>query len=337
VFELELEEKLRSVSPSSQTSLFSTSESSLPAVTATQSSLYLNHRFKYQQQLLQHSSVMNLYESILDVVHDSGSGLVTSTSIPAILSHKPNQPSCPFTDSGIHSEDSLYSCVQAVSEDTRHLEQGELPLGWIKCCDDEGVYYWHKPSGTVTRRPPATASRGVQARQQNLPQVPKKNFNIDEYSSFEQITELINGSSSILAEANALSSSSSASNASSEEASYNYEEQPHADSCASVVSLCGESVAVQRFYVRSLGWVRIDENDLTPERSSKAVNRCINELSRGRGDLNDVVASWGEGKDVCMDLEDSHLVLVDTSSGQVLNRQSITSIRVWGVGRDNGR
>jgi len=276
---------------------------------------------------------MNLYESILHVAHDSGTSLVTSTSIPAILSHKPNQPICPSTDSGIHSEDSLYSCVQAASEDTRrHPEQGELPLGWIKCCDDEGVYYWHKPSGTVTRRPPATAaSRSVQTREQNLPQVPKKNFNIEEYSSFEQITELINGTGSVLC------SSSSASNASSEEASYSYEEQGQVDSCASVVSLCGESVAVQRFYVRSLGWVRIDEKDLTPERSSKAVNRCINELSRGRGDLNDVVASWGEGKDVCMDLEDSYLVLVDASSGQVLNRQSITSIRVWGVGRDNGR
>ena len=50
----------------------------------------------------------------------------------------------------------------------------------------------------------------------------------------------------------------------------------------------------KRFYVRSLGWVKIDENDLTPERSSKAVNRCINDLSRGFRDINDVVARWGE-------------------------------------------
>lgn len=51
---------------------------------------------------------------------------------------------------------------------------------------------------------------------------------------------------------------------------------------------------VLRFYVRSLGWVKIDEENLNPENSSKAVNRCINDLSRGTRDLNDVVARWGE-------------------------------------------
>ncbi len=50
----------------------------------------------------------------------------------------------------------------------------------------------------------------------------------------------------------------------------------------------------KRFYVRSLGWVKIDEGDLTSERSSKAVNKCINDLSRGFRDLNDVVSRWGE-------------------------------------------
>lgn len=49
-----------------------------------------------------------------------------------------------------------------------------------------------------------------------------------------------------------------------------------------------------RFYVRSLGWVKISEEDLTPDRSSKAVNKCINDLSRGTKDFNDVVARWGD-------------------------------------------
>lgn len=51
-----------------------------------------------------------------------------------------------------------------------------------------------------------------------------------------------------------------------------------------------------RFAVRSLGWVEIAEEDLTPERSSKAVNKCIVDLSLGRNDLLDVVGRWG---DVC--------------------------------------
>ena len=94
---------------------------------------------------------------------------------------------------------------------------------------------------------------------------------------------------------------------------------------------------VLRFYVRSLGWVKIDEEDLTPERSSKAVNKCINDLSRGIKDINDVVARWGQGKDLYLDLQESFLILIDPIDDKILNKQSITSIRVWGVGRDNGR
>jgi len=46
--------------------------------------------------------------------------------------------------------------------------------------------------------------------------------------------------------------------------------------------------------VRSLGWTEIAEEDLTPERSSKAVNKCIVDLSLGRNDLLDVVGRWGD-------------------------------------------
>lgn len=49
-----------------------------------------------------------------------------------------------------------------------------------------------------------------------------------------------------------------------------------------------------RFAVRSMGWVEIAEEDLTPERSSKAVNKCIVDLSLGRNDLLDVVGRWGD-------------------------------------------
>jgi hypothetical protein len=43
-----------------------------------------------------------------------------------------------------------------------------------------------------------------------------------------------------------------------------------------------------RFSVRSLGWVKIAEEDLTPERSSRAVNKCIVDLTLGRNDINDL-------------------------------------------------
>ena len=50
-----------------------------------------------------------------------------------------------------------------------------------------------------------------------------------------------------------------------------------------------------RFAVRSLGWVEIAEPDLTPDRSSKAVNKCIVDLSLGRNDVvSDSVGRWGD-------------------------------------------
>ncbi len=38
-----------------------------------------------------------------------------------------------------------------------------------------------------------------------------------------------------------------------------------------------------------------------------------------------------------MDLDSQHLTLIDPQDLSVLNVQAIQSIRVWGVGRDNGR
>lgn len=46
--------------------------------------------------------------------------------------------------------------------------------------------------------------------------------------------------------------------------------------------------------MRSLGWVEISEEDLTPERSSKAVNKCIVDLSLGLNSIMDAVGRWGD-------------------------------------------
>lgn len=101
--------------------------------------------------------------------------------------------------------------------------------------------------------------------------------------------------------------------------------------------------------------MEIAEEDLTPERSSKAVNKCIVDLSLGRNDLLDVVGRWGDvrelvrkhlfiqkkfclqGKDLFMDLDEGALKLIDPENLTILNTQPIHTIRVWGVGRDNGR
>lgn len=44
-----------------------------------------------------------------------------------------------------------------------------------------------------------------------------------------------------------------------------------------------------------------------------------------------------QGKDMYLILENDMLSLVDPMDRTVLHSQPIVSIRVWGVGRDNGR
>ncbi|MBN3274886.1 APBB2 protein, partial [Polyodon spathula] len=91
------------------------------------------------------------------------------------------------------------------------------------------------------------------------------------------------------------------------------------------------------FAVRSLGWVEMSEEDLAPGKSSVAVNNCIRQLSYCKNDIRDTVGIWGEGKDMYLILENNMLNLVDPMDRSILHSQPIVSIRVWGVGRDNGR
>ena len=95
--------------------------------------------------------------------------------------------------------------------------------------------------------------------------------------------------------------------------------------------------------VHSLGWVELREDELTPENSSKAVNRCIVQLAPANSAPVDpapppasVVGQWGEGKELTLELNEGSLRLID-SKGMTVNSQAIHSIRVWGVGRDNGQ
>uniref|UniRef100_A0A915Q762 PID domain-containing protein n=1 Tax=Setaria digitata TaxID=48799 RepID=A0A915Q762_9BILA len=92
-----------------------------------------------------------------------------------------------------------------------------------------------------------------------------------------------------------------------------------------------------RFAVRSLGWTEIPEEDLTTEKSSRAVNKAIVDLSTGRNDILDNISKWGDGRELIMELDDNDLTLVDPDTMSVVHSERMQNIRVWGVGRDNGR
>ncbi|RXM95149.1 Amyloid beta A4 precursor protein-binding family B member 3 [Acipenser ruthenus] len=91
------------------------------------------------------------------------------------------------------------------------------------------------------------------------------------------------------------------------------------------------------FAVRSLGWVEIPEEDLTPGKSSLAVNNCIQQLSHSKCEDRDAMGAWGEGQDMVMILKKDTLSLVDPVDHSLIHCQPIIHIRVWGVGCNNGR
>ncbi|OQV24353.1 Protein Fe65-like protein [Hypsibius exemplaris] len=105
----------------------------------------------------------------------------------------------------------------------------------------------------------------------------------------------------------------------------------------SAVSSLDEKYGPKRFPVRSMGWMDIEEDKLTPERSSSAVNRCILDMSAGRNDTLDGVGRWGDGKDIFLELYPDRLCLVDPVESVILHSQPIQTIKVWGVGRDDNR
>ncbi|XP_049878677.1 protein Fe65 homolog isoform X2 [Pectinophora gossypiella] len=216
--------------------------------------------------------------------------------------------------------DDLY----AIPVKLRPKKEPQLPPGWEKHEDNDGPYYWHIKSGTIQREIPKMPP--VEAKESRISMV-RDCSNLSEVGKYEGVmtTSVTRSTTSGALDHDA----QDAERKRKEEMSYkrrSFPARPEPDN--------GRAV---RFFVRSLGWVEISEADLTPERSSRAVNKCIVDLSLGRNDLLDQVGRWGDGKDLFMDLDDGALKLIDPESLTTLHTQPIHTIRVWGVGRDNGR
>ncbi|XP_049540194.1 protein Fe65 homolog isoform X2 [Anopheles darlingi] len=236
--------------------------------------------------------------------------------------------------------------IEAIEEKDKTKD---LPPGWEKHEDNGGPYYWHIRTGTIQREPPVWPKDGTN-RELKTPcmPIPRSIQN----SSFTQALNSLygakdgtSGGSSCNASGNGKSAlydsmTSSVTRSSTSSALDQEDERRRREDVAlkrRSFPLKSDTDRPIRFAVRSLGWVEIAEEDLTPERSSKAVNKCIVDLSLGRNDMLDVVGRWGDGKDLFMDLDEGALKLIDPENLTILNSQPIHTIRVWGVGRDNGR
>ena len=91
----------------------------------------------------------------------------------------------------------------------------------------------------------------------------------------------------------------------------------------------------QSFIVYSLGSMDFDEQKLTAELSSKAIQKCIIELTT-KGDNNAVrcYGSYGTKK-LILKIENSCIKLYDIPTKKTLHVQPISTIKVWGINGNN--
>ncbi|XP_048220606.1 amyloid beta precursor protein binding family B member 2 isoform X3 [Perognathus longimembris pacificus] len=219
----------------------------------------------------------------------------------------------------------------------------DLPPGWKRVNDIAGTYYWHIPTGTTQWERPVSIPADLQgSRKGSLSSVTPSPTPENEKQPWSDFAVLNGGkiNSDIWKDLHAATVNPDPSLKEFEGATLRYaslklRNAPHADdddSCS-----VNSDPEAKCFAVRSLGWVEMAEEDLAPGKSSVAVNNCIRQLSYCKNDIRDTVGIWGEGKDMYLILENDVLSLVDPMDRSVLHSQPIVSIRVWGVGRDNGR
>uniref|UniRef100_A0A667WRX2 Amyloid beta protein binding family B member 2 n=1 Tax=Myripristis murdjan TaxID=586833 RepID=A0A667WRX2_9TELE len=188
--------------------------------------------------------------------------------------------------------------------------EGDLPPGWREVSDSSEVYFWHVPTGTTQyHRPVAAGNQHASPNNgpdelKDYPVYPDPSLKAFEGATLRYASLRLN--------------------------------PPAQLETVDLNSTCTDPEAMS-FPVRSLGWVEMAEQDLCEGRSSVAVHHCIRQLSYCRRDIRDSAGVWGEGKGMLLVLQDRMLTLVDPDDRSLLHSQPISSIRVWGVGRDHDR
>uniref|UniRef100_A0A4W3K890 Amyloid beta A4 protein-binding family B member 3 n=1 Tax=Callorhinchus milii TaxID=7868 RepID=A0A4W3K890_CALMI len=149
-----------------------------------------------------------------------------------------------------------------------------LPPGWRTIRDTSGTYYWHVPTGTTQWQHPGSSSEDPQDSDK---MVCAMSPSLDPKAGGPV-------GSHVCREGKHRSSMPSSTSIDLREPLPWQHGSPHSSNHPD--SKC--------FAVRSLGWVEIPEEDLTPGKSSIAVNNCIQQLSYSKYPNRDPGAAWGE-------------------------------------------
>ncbi|TNN01081.1 hypothetical protein fugu_010463 [Takifugu bimaculatus] len=217
----------------------------------------------------------------------------------------------------------------------------DLPAGWMRVRDTSGTYYWHIPTGTTQWEPPSPLGKvgdSMMSSTMSLETTPCE----EPDESWAQLSSTDEGAGEMdqwkeegeVASDQSLKEFEGATlRYASINLNYNCSQSEEDEKIAPL----GMDLETKCFAVRSLGWVEMSEEDMAPGKSSVAVNNCIRQLSYHKHNLHDTAGIWGEGKDMLLVLENDTMKLIDPLGQNLLHAQPIGSIRVWGVGRDNGR
>ncbi len=252
------------------------------------------------------------------------------------------------------------------SRQQHQQQQHHLPAGWERHEDELGPYYWHVKSGNIQREAPEPEDDDADRRRKEEEAAVVRDARSSKIFD-EDFDPLAAAAAATAATAtNRPSMSKSCTAASISELAKAQEKKkkpsqsgggqreggggggdwkrrslpPKSDSLGEEGSVgVGRAMQIQ---VQSLGCLELREDELTPENSSKAVNRCIVQLcpdqsapTSSQSDPED--PEVGRRRSLTLELCEGSLKLVCPESRQVLSSQPIHSIRVWGVGRDNGR
>ncbi|KAM8853975.1 amyloid beta precursor protein binding family B member 1 [Synchiropus picturatus] len=225
----------------------------------------------------------------------------------------------------------------------------DLPSGWMRVRDTSGTYYWHIPTGTTQWEPPSPLGKvgdsmmsstmslettPCEEPEESWAQFSSAEEGVGEGESWKEEEEEDEEEEGEVASDQSLKEFEGATlRYASINLNYNCS---HSEDDEKLAPLCTD-IETKCFAVRSLGWVEMSEEDMAPGKSSVAVNNCIRQLSYHKHNLHDTAGIWGEGKDMLMVLENDTMNLIDPLGQTLLHTQPIGSIRVWGVGRDNGR
>ncbi|KAM8909764.1 amyloid beta precursor protein binding family B member 2 isoform 2-T3 [Spinachia spinachia] len=248
--------------------------------------------------------------------------------------------------------------------------EGNLPPGWREISDSSEIYFWHIPTGTTQyHRPVASGDSEHDTQQETRDSSDAANERPSSLISDSSVEPVPSPSGSSPSPSPSPSSSTVLDDVTFSFADLNtttctanepkdYPVYPDpslkafegatlryaslklsASAQLETVDLNNSfsNPEAMSFPVRSLGWVEMAEQDLCEGRSSLAVHHCIRQLSYCRRDIRDSAGVWGEGKGMLLVLQERMLTLVDPDDGSLLHSQPISSIRVWGVGRDHDR